>query len=131
MTIAADPFDELLSRYSAEMQAVAARTRALVRQMFAGAREKVYVTGWSVAHYADGPKMSDVVLAISPASKHVLLLFANGVTLSDPDHLLEGTGKGMRHLKLRTLEDVDRPAVRALVSASLAARRSANVAAAG
>jgi hypothetical protein len=130
MTVAADPFDELLSRYSAEMQAVAARTRALVREIFSGSREKVYVTGWSVAHYADGPKMSDVLLAISPASKHILLLLTNGVTLPDPEHLLEGTGKGMRHIKLRTLADVDRPAVRALVLASLAARRSASVAAA-
>ena len=122
MTVAADPFDELFGRYSADVQAIGVRTRALVRATLPGAHEKVYVTGWSVAHYASGPKMSDVVAAISPAKQHVLLLLHNGAQLADAEHLLEGTGKTMRHVKLRSLADVDRPAVRALLEAARAAR---------
>jgi len=35
--------------------------------------------------------------------------------MDDPDGLLEGTGKGMRHVKLREPNDADRPAVKRLV----------------
>lgn len=38
-----------------------------------------------------------------------------GVKLADPEKLLEGTGKTMRHVKLHSLEDVKRAAVAELV----------------
>jgi hypothetical protein len=38
--------------------------------------------------------------------------------LDDPDGLLEGTGKRMRHVKLRWGRDVDTAALEALVAAS-------------
>jgi hypothetical protein len=31
----------------------------------------------------------------------------NGARLTDPDRRMEGTGKRMRHVKIRALEDVD------------------------
>ncbi|HKA59083.1 MAG TPA: hypothetical protein VKD28_10755 [Gemmatimonadales bacterium] len=38
--------------------------------------------------------------------------------------LLEDTGKGLRHVRIRSLAEADRPPVRALVAESLARRRS-------
>lgn len=35
--------------------------------------------------------------------------------LSDPEALLEGKGKGVRNLRLRTREDVKHPAVKKLI----------------
>jgi hypothetical protein len=43
---------------------------------------------------------------------------AYGADLSDPDGLLEGTGKKLRHIKLRSLEDLQQPAVRTLLEAA-------------
>jgi len=43
--------------------------------------------------------------------------------LADPERLLEGTGKGLRHVKIRSLAEANRPPVRALVAAALARRR--------
>jgi hypothetical protein len=43
---------------------------------------------------------------ISTHKDHINLGFYKGTTLSDPDQLLEGTGKDLRHYKIRTLKDV-------------------------
>ena len=39
--------------------------------------------------------------------QHVTVEFAHGAEMADPHGLLEGKGKGRRHLKLHTLEDVE------------------------
>jgi hypothetical protein len=49
---------------------------------------------------------------------HVGVGFFNGADLDDPARLLEGSGKRMRHVKLRLGEPVDVPALKALVAAS-------------
>ena len=51
--------------------------------------------------------------------------FYQGALLADPERLLEGTGKRLRHVKIRSLAEANRPPVRALVAAALARRRSA------
>jgi hypothetical protein len=120
MTVAADPFDELFAAYADSIKQLGTQARALVREAWPEAQERVYPTGWSAAQYASGPKMSDVLVVIKPAKQHVTLLFGNGASLPDPDHLLEGAGKGARHVKLRTSADIERPAVRALLDAAIA-----------
>ncbi|HKJ69869.1 MAG TPA: DUF1801 domain-containing protein [bacterium] len=45
--------------------------------------------------------------SIMPHSDHVNLRFFNGVGLSDPHEVLEGTGKSMRHLKIQDIEDIE------------------------
>jgi hypothetical protein len=44
---------------------------------------------------------------LKAAKSHVNLGFMNHEVLNDPDGLLEGTGKSMRHVKLRSLADVN------------------------
>ncbi len=46
---------------------------------------------------------------------HVNVGFFRGVELSDPSGLLEGTGKFMRHVKLRPEREVDAVALRRLI----------------
>ena len=38
---------------------------------------------------------------------HVSFEFIAGFTMNDPDKLLEGTGKFRRHLKIKSLSDID------------------------
>ena len=49
--------------------------------------------------------------------------FMRGAILHDPGKLLEGTGKYLRHVKLRSAADVRRPGVRALVKEAAALNR--------
>jgi hypothetical protein len=49
---------------------------------------------------------------------HVNVGFFNGAALNDPAGLLLGTGKRMRHVKLKPLVEPDAPAMSALITAS-------------
>ena len=51
---------------------------------------------------------------------HVNVGFFRGAELADAEHLLEGTGKFMRHVKLRPEGDVDATALRKLIAAAYA-----------
>lgn len=50
--------------------------------------------------------------------KHATIGFQKGASLSDPKNQLEGDGKDMRHIKLRSLDDFDEEYCRTLVSAA-------------
>jgi hypothetical protein len=51
---------------------------------------------------------------------HVNVGFFRGAELADPDDLLEGTGKRMRHVKLRPAGDVDSAALAKLIETAYA-----------
>ena len=51
-------------------------------------------------------------------TSHVNVGFFYGAALRDPERLLEGGGKSMRHVKLRVGEAVDGVALRALIEAA-------------
>ena len=65
-------------------------------------------------------KLSGVVFSIALYPRWVSLFFARGTELSDPAGLLQGTGKGIRHIVLKDIALFDDPAVEALIAQSLA-----------
>ena len=69
--------------------------------------------------------MLDGYAYLMPQRAWVNLGFYQGVGLPDPERLLDGAGVKMRHVKVRSLDDARRPALRALVAAALAERRAA------
>jgi hypothetical protein len=117
-------FAELLAGVEPDLAAIARRLRAMIRDVDANTVETVRL-GDHAATFGVGPKkMTDGYAYIMPMRGYVNLGFYQGALLADPKQLLEGTGKGLRHVKIRTLAEADRPPVRALVAAALARRRS-------
>ena len=55
---------------------------------------------------------------VNAFTNHVNVGFFLGPELEDPKHLLEGTGKFMRHAKLRPGQEIDSTALKALVTAA-------------
>ena len=116
-------FEELLAGVEPDLAAIARRLRAMIRAVDAGTVETVRL-GDHAATYGVGPKkMTDGYAYIMPMRGYVNLGFYQGAALADPNGLLEGTGKGLRHVKIRTLKEADRPPIRALVASALARRR--------
>ena len=66
--------------------------------------------------------MRDLLFALIPHANWLNLQLADGAVLDDPDGIVEGTGKRIRHVKLRSAEEATRPAVRAIVAAQVAFR---------
>ena len=50
---------------------------------------------------------------------HISFEFGNGFTMNDPDNFLEGKGKFRRHLKIRSLSDIDDRKVEFFVKQSM------------
>src|SRR5262245_30834371 len=116
-------FDELLADVEPDLAAIARRLRAMIRDVDVNAVETVRL-GDNASTYGVGPKkMTDGYAYIMPMRGYINLGFYQGAVLADPERLLEGTGKGLRHVKLRSLAEAGRPAVRALIAAAVAQRR--------
>ena len=116
-------FDDLLEITKESLRPVAIALRELVLEIEPSACEVVRL-GDRAATYGVGPrKMIDGYAYILPHGRWVNLGFYHGVDLPDPEALLEGSGARLRHVKVRSLEDVDRAAVRALIEGAVAARR--------
>src|SRR4051794_26262554 len=104
--------EEFFSKHPPEIEALAMRARQLIFSAMPGAVEQVNV-GYVMITYGTDPKLKNMVFYISAHEKHVKIgLF--GSDLQDPAGLMEGTGKQLRHVKLKKPEDLDNPALRAL-----------------
>ena len=65
-----------------------------------------------------GPTASgfDRILYVTVFEKHLNLGFFFGGFLPDPEGLLVGSGKRMRHLKIRSLQEAENPAITRLLA---------------
>jgi hypothetical protein len=87
---------------------VASAVRDVVRAIAPELRiEKRWGAPWYVG--------TDLVFHIGTYSRHVGVEFWRGTTVRDPGHLLEGTGKNLRHVKLRSTQDATTPRFVALL----------------
>jgi hypothetical protein len=94
--------------------------RAVVLDAAPELQERIFRNHASALWFGLGPKMADMVLYVAMASAHVNLGFCRGASLSDPDGVLEGSGKVMRHIKVRSWQDLERPFVHPLIRAAVA-----------
>jgi hypothetical protein len=69
--------------------------------------------------------MSEHLCYIGAHRAHVNLGFYRGAELPDPEGLMEGTGKRLRHIKVRDPEQVGRPALRRYIESAVAERKEA------
>jgi hypothetical protein len=84
-------------------------------------------TAWpkqGIVSFGVGPKkMSQHHCYIAVYRTHINLGFYHGALLPDPKQLLEGTGKGLRHVKINSLANVNNTATLALICAAINERQ--------
>ena len=108
-------FDEVIAKAPREIQDLARAARALLADVMPGITEVPW-TRQKIAGYGVGPKkMSQHFCYIAPYKRHLNLGFMYGAHLPDPDNLLEGVGADLRHIKIRSAADLEKPAVRRLI----------------
>jgi hypothetical protein len=104
--------DGYVEKKGAKLGEVAQELRRLVKKTVAGTRESV--NPWKMPTFeSNGP-----MCYFSAGKNHVTFGFLRGTSLADPAKLLEGTGKSLRHVKLRSLEDLRKPALKKLIQAA-------------
>lgn len=76
-----------------------------------------------IVSFGVGPRKNTQHYAyIGVQKSHINLGFYHGTSLPDPTRLLEGTGKSLRHVKLRDVSAVADPALAALLRLAVAER---------
>ena len=66
-----------------------------------------------------------ILCAVAAFKSHVTLQFFDaGTSLKDPKNILEGTGKGCRHIKAKSPKDIDKPYIGNLIKEAVAFNRS-------
>ena len=115
---------EFLKPYDREVQKLALDLRALVLEEMAPCHENIYDAYSAVAiGYGPTDRLSDGIFHIAVYAKGVNLGFNQGATLADPYGILEGNGKQIRHIKIRTPSDLARPEIRSYVQRALETAR--------
>jgi hypothetical protein len=114
----------LLAEHPPEQRAIEQALRATIRSEFPGAVEQVDFGNKLIA-FGRSMKVSGLLFAIIAHKSWVNLQVADGVDLPNPDGLIEGTGKRIRHVKIRSVADASSPAVVGIIRAQLAARPDA------
>ncbi|MGZ7079210.1 MAG: DUF1801 domain-containing protein [Thermoanaerobaculia bacterium] len=121
MKTAAQQFAEFLSKYTPAIASQAKRSLTKMRALVPGAVELVY-DNYNALVIGFGPtdRASDAPLSLALYPRWVTLFFLDGKRLEDPHHLLEGSGRQVRSIRLKDASDLDRPEVRALIAAAIA-----------
>ena len=114
--------DRIIARQPPEMARLTKEVLAKMRARLPGATELVYDKKRSlVIGFCPDDRASHVINSIATYSKWLNLYFYEGDNLPDPDGLLQGSGVAVRHIRITGAKDLDRPAVKALMKAALAA----------
>ena len=107
---------KFLKPYDRAIQKLALSLRSLVLEEMAPCFENIYDAYSAVAiGYGSSDRLQDGVLHIAVYTNHVNLGFNEGATLDDPLGILEGAGKRIRHITVKTPADIARPEIRSYV----------------
>ena len=110
-----------IAKYTPAMAREGRAALRRMRQLVPGAVQMVY-DNWNglVVGFGPNDRASDAVVSILMVPDHVTLCFIqDGPSLPDPARLLQGSGTMVRHVKLASAADLDKPAIRALIKAAV------------
>jgi len=109
-----EELDQLLEPHGSEVVKTVHALIKLVRAACPDSDETVQL-GWRSVSFSRGGVMKGSICAVMPHEDWVNVQFLQGTSLEDPGGLLEGTGKTMRHVKVRSVEEMDPEALSELV----------------
>jgi hypothetical protein len=95
--------------------------RAELRKLLPTAFELIYDNyNFFVLGYCTTERPSSCIVSLAAAANGVSLSFYRGASLRDPDHVLEGSGKQNRFVRLPSPDMLRNPAVVSLIRAAVA-----------
>jgi hypothetical protein len=113
--------DRFIDRFAPQTAALARALLARMRGRLPGATILVYDNYNALAiGFGATDKVSKAVLSLAVYPRWVNLFFLQAAGLSDPQALLKGEGRKVRHVRLLTAEAFDDPAIEALIAQAVA-----------
>ena len=105
--------EQYLARLPRDLQAITRELCEVARKNMPGVHEFIYhdAVGYSVSK-----SPFDRICYIAPQKGYVNFGFFFGADLPDPQHLLTGEGKRLRHVKVRSVEEAKDPVLGKLIA---------------
>jgi hypothetical protein len=116
-------FDDVVKGAKPELRTICELLRSVITSLHKDAVEIVWPRQKIVSFGVGPKKMTEHYAYIALHGSHVNLGFYHGASLADPSGLLEGTGKNLRHVKLRDIASAKRREVTALLRQALRDRK--------
>jgi hypothetical protein len=116
-----ETWDDVLAKHTPEVQAAAHSMLGVLLEELPDAVVR-FDRGNGLLAVGTGGGMRDLLFALIPHAGWLNLQLADGADLPNPDGLIEGTGKRIRHIKIRSADAAVSPAIRNAVKAEVAAR---------
>jgi hypothetical protein len=108
-----------LEAYGRHISDLTLALREIILEEAPDASESIYRVYTVAIWFGFSGKMKDMFCYIATNAGHVNLGFPRGASMPDPNRVLEGDGKTMRHIKFRTLRDVEQPFVVRYIQAAM------------
>jgi len=120
MLPASQELSSFIAKYSPAIATLAKAVLGKMRKRLPGALELVY-DNYNALAIGFGPseRASEAILSIALYPRWVTLFFLHGANIQDPEKLLKGSGKRVRHIVLKDASALDEPAVQALIAQAL------------
>jgi hypothetical protein len=110
---------EFLQAYDRPIVDLALALREIILEEVPDASETIYQVYTVAIWFGFSGKMKDMFCYIATNARHINLGFPRGSTLADPQRVLVGDGKALRHIKFASERDLERPFVRRYIRASI------------
>jgi hypothetical protein len=108
-----------LGAYDPQIADLALALREIILDEAPDASESIYQVYTVAIWFGFSGKMKDMFCYITTSSGHINLGFPRGASLPDPNRVMEGEGKTMRHIKFVNLADLERPFVRRYIRTAM------------
>ncbi len=93
--------------------------REYLLELYPDSNELLYHTHALTSVFSISEKLSDAFCMIPIYTNHLNLGFNKGTLLMDPEKILTGTGKLIRHIDVKSPEDYRNPTVKALIQEAI------------
>ena len=108
-----------LTAYDPTIADMALALREIILDEVPDASESIYQVYTVAIWFGFSGKMKDMFCYIATNARHINLGFPRGASLPDPNRVLEGDGKTMRHIKFASERDLERAFVRRYIQAAI------------
>jgi hypothetical protein len=114
-----------IRKFSPTDQRLIRAVRTALRKRFPTAYELVYDNyNFFVIGYSPTERPSDAIVSMAARANSVGLCFTHGAKLPDPGKVLLGSGRQTRFIRMDSPQVLERPEVKALVTAAIAQARA-------
>lgn len=112
--------EDFIAKFEPEMQKRIRAARAALRKRLPTATELIYDNyNFFVMGFSPTERPSDTICSLAADAKGISLCFLWGATLPDPNHLLQGSGKQTRFIRLENAATLAKPEIEGLLKAAI------------